>query len=105
MSNVFQLFQEKKIEGATDHASRIAIAVAEIMASNGQLAGAVKELSKHLDALDSVIEVFEETSAKERLMHVSKVSRESLTHAVCELSQQLRKLPNLRNEFIEYLAL
>jgi hypothetical protein len=104
MSNVFSLFQEKKIEGPMDPARRVTIAVGEIMASNAQLVRAVKELSKHLDAVDHVIEALGETDAKESLMHLSKINRESLVQAVRELSQQHIKLPALRKDFINELV-
>lgn len=60
------------------------------MASNAQLARAVKELSKHLDTADHVIEALGEKDAKAWLMHLSKINRESLVQAVRELSQQHR---------------
>jgi hypothetical protein len=51
MSNVLQLFKQEKIENPPDPKTIVAIALASILSSKEQLARAVEELSKHLDAV------------------------------------------------------
>ncbi|MEH2539294.1 MULTISPECIES: hypothetical protein [unclassified Bradyrhizobium] len=97
MSNVFPLISEKKLKGTTDPKSPVAIAAVAFMAASVKLAKAIKELSRSLEVLDSLVESLEDTSAKERLRQVSKVNRESLRRAVEGLlypTGNVRRLPD-----------
>jgi hypothetical protein len=58
MSNVLQFF---KTENPPDPKTIVAIAVASILSSKEQLARAIEELSKHLDAVGHTIDVLGDT--------------------------------------------
>jgi hypothetical protein len=102
MSNIFPLFQEEPSNGGTD-ADRTGVIA--IIASIAQLVRLVEQLSRNLDAVDQVVETMKDAGTRARLMHFSKTSRESLTHAVRELCQQLRKMPELQRQFVRELKM
>jgi hypothetical protein len=62
----------------------VTIAVADILASNAQLARTVKEFSKHLDSVDDIIDALSDTETRNRLKQLTKLSRETLTNATFE---------------------
>ena len=68
------------------------IAVADILASNAQLARTVKEFSKHLDSVDDIIDALSDTETRNRLKQLTKLSRETLTNATFEFFQAIRKV-------------
>ena len=90
MSNVFQLFGQKKIEDPSDPATNVTIAVADILASHVQLTRTANELSKHLDAVDNAIDAVSDT--RNRLKQVAKLARGRLMNAILELTSGVRKL-------------
>lgn len=96
------MFYEETNNGATD---AVRISVTNIMVSSAQLVRVVKQLSRHLDAVDQVVETLEHTGTRARLMHLSKTSRECLMHGVVELCQQLRKMPELQRQFVKQLTI
>ena len=100
MSNVLQLF---KIENPPDPKTIVAIAVASILSSKEQLARAVEELSKHLDAVGHTIDALGDT-APQTLMHAAKLNRKRLTKAMLELSQAAGKLSAIQQELAEAVA-
>jgi hypothetical protein len=100
MNNVVPLFQDMKTEGPADAESRVTIAIANVIALNTKLIRRVNEFSKHLDAVDAVAKSLEDRDAGERLMHLSRIRRESLAQLVSELSYHLGRLPALLNEFV-----
>ena len=104
MSNVFPLFEQVTVEGPDDPRTRVTIAVTEIMASNAQLERRIKELSMHLDAIDIVIDALGEAGSQERLLQLTKNNREALMHASRELSENVRMLLALRNNFVNELS-
>jgi hypothetical protein len=61
MSNVLRLF---KIENPPDPRTIVAMAVASILSSKEQLACAVEELSKHLDAAGHTIDALGDTDVR-----------------------------------------
>jgi hypothetical protein len=91
MSNVLQLFKQEKIENPPEPKTIMAIAVASILSSKGQLARAVEELSKHLDAVGQTIDPLGDTDPRIRVVHAAKLDRKRLTKAMLELSQGGRK--------------
>jgi len=100
MSNVLQLF---KIENPPDPKTIVAIAVASILSSKDQLARAVEELSKHLDAVRQTIDALGDT-APQTLMHAAKLNSERLTKAMLELSRAAGKLSAIQQELAEAVA-
>jgi hypothetical protein len=54
MSNVFQLFG-KKSENPSNPNTQVKIAVADILGSSAHLGYTIKELSRHFDAVDRII--------------------------------------------------
>jgi hypothetical protein len=101
MSNVLQLF---KIENPPDPKTIVAIAVASILSSKDQLARAVEELSKHLDAAGRAIDALGDTDPRTGIVHAAKLNRERLTKAMLELSQAAEKLPTVQQELAEAVA-
>jgi methyl-accepting chemotaxis protein len=101
MSNVLQLL---KIENPPDPKTIAAIAVASILSSKDQLARAVEELSKHLDAVGHTIDALGDTDPQTRVMHAAKLTRERLTRAMRELSQAAGKLAAIQQELAEAVA-
>ena len=104
MSNVFQLFEQKKIENPSDPKTIVTIAVASILSSKDQLARAVEELSKHLDAVGHTIDALGDTDPQTRVMHAAKLNRKRLTKAMLELSQAAEKLSAIQQELAEAVA-
>src|SRR5450631_3995166 len=101
MSNVLQLF---KIENPPDPKTIVAIAVASILTSKEQLARAVEELSKHLDAAGDTIDTLGDTDLRTGIIHAAKLNRERLTKAILELSQAAGKLSALQPELAEAIV-
>jgi uncharacterized protein with PhoU and TrkA domain len=99
VSNVFQLF---KIENPPDPKTIVAIAVASILSSKEQLARAVEELSKHLDAAGHTIDALGDP--RTRVLHAAKLNRKRLTTAMLELSQAAEKLSAIQHELAEAVA-
>ena len=101
MSNVLQFF---KIENPPDPKTIAAIAVASILSSKEQLARAVEELSKHLDAVGHTIDALGETDPQTWVMHAAKLNSERLTKAMLELSRAAGKLSAIQQELAEAVA-
>jgi hypothetical protein len=101
MSNVLQLF---KIENPPDPKTIVAIALASILSSKEQLARAVEELSKHLDAVGHTIDALSDTDPQTRVMHAAKLNGERLTKAMLELSRAAGKLSAIQQELAEAAA-
>jgi predicted TIM-barrel enzyme len=104
MSNVLQLFKQEKIENPPEPKTIVAIAVASILSSKGQLARAVEELSKHLDAVGQTIDALGDTDPRIRVVHAAKLDRKRLTKAMLELSQAAEKLSAIQQELAEAVA-
>jgi hypothetical protein len=66
MSNVFELFKQKKIEDPSGPKTIVTITVVDILASSAQLARTVKELSMHFEAVDRVIDAINDTDTRNR---------------------------------------
>jgi hypothetical protein len=96
MSNIFQLFGQKKHENPSNPNIGMTIAVADTLASSVHLGHAIKELSAHFDAVDRIIDAIGDTETRNRHKQSMKVSRKTLTHATNELSRQIGKLPGLQ---------
>lgn len=105
MNNVFPLFEQVTIESPSDPRTRVTSAVTVIMATNARLERKIKDLSMHLDVVDHVIEVLGEARGQKGLLQLSKNIREALVHASRELSENVRMLPALRNDFVNELSL
>src|SRR5450631_1160413 len=101
MSNVLQLF---KIENPPDPKTIVAIAVASILSSKEQLARAVEELSKHLDAVGHTIDALGDTDPRILVIHAAKLDRKRLTKAMLELSQAAEKLSAIQQDLAEAVA-
>ena len=101
MSNVHQLF---KIENPPDPKTIVATAVASILSSKEQLARAVEELSKQLDAAGHTIDALGDTDPRTGILHAAKLNRERLTKAMLELSQAAAKLSALQPELAEAIV-
>jgi uncharacterized protein with PhoU and TrkA domain len=101
MSNVLQFF---KTENPPDPKTIVAIAVASILSSKEQLARAIEELSKHLDAVGHTIDVLGDTDPQTLVMHAAKLNRKSLTKAMLELSHAADKLSAIQQETAEAVA-
>jgi hypothetical protein len=101
MSNVLQLF---KLENPPDPKTIVAIAVASILSSKDQLARAVEELSKHLDAVGQTIDALGDTDPRIRVVHAANLDRKRLTKAMFELSQAAGKLSAIQQELAEAVA-
>jgi hypothetical protein len=80
------LFRQEKIEGPSDPDTVVAIAVTDILASHAQLACTIKELSKHLDALNYITDALSDSDSRARFKREAKRSRASLTNALLDLS-------------------
>ena len=104
MSNVLQLFKQEKIENPPDPKTIVAIAVASILSSKEQLARAVEELSKHLDAVGHTIDALGDTDPRIRVIHAAKLNRKRLTKAMLELSQAAEKLSAIQQQLAEAVA-
>jgi 5,10-methylenetetrahydrofolate reductase len=104
MSNVLQLFKQEKIENPSDPKTIVAIAVASILSSKEQLARAVEELSKHLDAVGHTIDALGDTDPRTRVIHAAKLNRKRLTKAMLELSQAAEKLSAIQQQLAEAVA-
>jgi hypothetical protein len=104
MSNVLQLFKQEKIENPPEPKTSVAIAVASILSSKDQLARAVEELSKHLDAVGQTIDALGDTDPRIRAVHAAKLDRKRLTKAMLELSQAAEKLSAIQQELAEAVA-
>jgi hypothetical protein len=104
MSNVLQLFGQKKIEDTSDPETIEIIAITDILASNARLARTVREISKHLDTVEYVFDALSDIDTRNRIKQAAKLTRERLTTAVLELSQQVRKLPALERVLAEAVA-
>jgi uncharacterized protein with PhoU and TrkA domain len=101
MSNILHLF---KIENPRDPQTVVAIAIASILSSKDQLARAVEELSRHLDAVGHTIDACGDTDPRAGIVHAAKLNRQRLTKAVLELSQAFEKLSALQPELAEGVA-
>ena len=101
MSNVLQLF---KIENPADSKTIVATAVASILSSKEQLARAVEELSKQLDAAGHTIDALGDTDPRTGILHAAKLNRERLTTAMLELSRAAGKLSALQPELAEAIV-
>jgi uncharacterized protein with PhoU and TrkA domain len=104
VSNVLQLFEQKKIENPSAPKTIVTIAVASILSSKDQLARAVEELSKHLDAVGHTIDALGDTDRRIRVIHAAKLNRKRLTKAMLELSQAAEKLSDIKQELAEAVA-
>jgi hypothetical protein len=104
MSNVLQLFEQKKIEDTSDPETIETIAITDILASNARLARTVREISKHLDTVEYVFDALSDIDTQNRIKQAAKLTRERLKTAVLELSQQVRKLPALQRVLAEAVA-
>ncbi|SRR5216683_407884 len=93
MSNVVPLFKQETID---NHPSDETIAVADILASCIQLSHTLKDLSKHLGAVDHVIDGLGDAESKNRLDQLMELRGKALVAAMHELSQAIRKLPRLQ---------
>jgi hypothetical protein len=101
MSNVLQLF---KIENPPDPKTIVVTAVASILSSKEQLARAVEELLKHLDAAGHTIDALGHTDLRTGIIHAAKLNRERLTKAMLKLSQAAGKLSALQPELAEAIV-
>jgi hypothetical protein len=101
MSNVLQLF---KIENPPDPKTVVAIALASILSSKDELARAVEELSKHLDAAGQTIDALGDTDPRIQVVHAAKLDRKRLTKAMLELSRAVGKLSAIQQELAEAVA-
>jgi methyl-accepting chemotaxis protein len=101
MSNVLQLF---KIENPPDPKTIVAIAVASILSSKDQMARAVEELSRHLDAVGQTIDALSNTDPQTWLMHAAKLNSKRLTKAMLELSQAAGRLSAIQQQLLEAVA-
>jgi uncharacterized protein with PhoU and TrkA domain len=104
MSNVLQLFKQEKIENPPDPKIIVAIAIASILSSKDQLARAVEELSKHLDAVGHTIDALGDAEPGTRIIHAAKLNRKRFTKAMLELSQAAEKLSAIQQELAEAVA-
>jgi hypothetical protein len=82
----------------------VAIAVASILSSKTQLACAVEEFSKHLDAAGHTIGAIGNTDVRTGIIRAAKLNRERLTKAMLELSQAAGKLSALQPELAEAIV-
>jgi hypothetical protein len=98
MSNVFELFKQKKIEDPSGPKTIVTITVVDILASSAQLARTVKELSMHFEAVDRVIDAINDTDTRNRLKLVTKLGRGRLTNATFEFFQAIRKVAEATNQ-------
>jgi hypothetical protein len=97
MSNVFQLFEQQKNEDDPSNPDAgVTIAIAAILASSAHLGRRIKELSRHFDALDRIIDAIGDTETRNMQKQSMKLNRETLANATLELSRQIRKLPRLQ---------
>ena len=103
MSNVLQLFKQEKIENPSGPKTIVAIAVASLL-SKEQMARAVEELSKHLDAVGHTIDALGDTDPRTRVIHAAKLNRKRLTKAMLELSQAAEKLSAIQQQLAEAVA-
>ena len=103
MRNVLQLFKQEKIENPSGHKTIVAIAVASLL-SKEQMARAVEELSKHLDAVGHTIDALGDTDPRTRVIHAAKLNRKRLTKAMLELSQAAEKLSAIQQQLAEAVA-
>lgn len=87
MSNVINLFGQRKIEDRSNPESMVTLAVADVLASHTELVRTIKELSKHLDVLDHITDAVSDPDVRVRFKQEAKRSRESLTNAMVDLSQ------------------
>ena len=104
MSNVFQLGKRKSIEDCSGPKSVITIAVANILTSNAHLIRTVKELSKHLEAVDHIIDAVSDTATRDRFRQIAELNRETLANAMLELCQEASKLRALQGELAGLIA-
>jgi hypothetical protein len=70
----------------------VTIAEANVSALGAELERAIRELSKHFDAIDYVIDSLDDPEAREQQSQL----REALMTASLELSQAMRKFPSRR---------
>ncbi len=96
MSNVFQLFSQKKNKNPSNPNTGMTIAVANILASSAHLGRTIGELSRNFDAIDRIIDALDDPEIRNRHKQSMKLNRETLTNATFELSQQISKLPGLQ---------
>jgi hypothetical protein len=101
MSNVLQLHIKNKIEHPSVPKAIVMVTVADILASNAQLAHTIKELSVHLDAVDHAIDGVSDTDAQNRLKQVAKPARDRLTNAMLGLSEAVRMLAVLQLDLLK----
>ena len=104
MSNLVQLFKQEKIENPPDPKTIKPVALASILSSKEQLARAVEELSKHLDAVGHTIDGLGNTDPRTQVMYAAKLNRKRLTKAMLELSQAAEKLSAIQQELAEAVA-
>jgi hypothetical protein len=96
MSNVFQLFSQKKNKNPSNPNAGMTIAVANILASSAHLGRTIGGLSRNFDAIDRIIDALDDPEIRNRHKQSMKLNRETLTNATFELSQQISKLPGLQ---------
>lgn len=96
MDNVIRLFDQENVERVLPKPERVATAVTNILAANAELDHAVKELSKHFDAIENAIASIDDAQTKIRLEQSSKLSRETLLSATLQLTQMIGEFVGCR---------
>ena len=92
-NNVIRLFARKSAGIVLSEPEiRIATAVTTVLASRAQLHRRLKELSKHFDAIENAIDTIEHMETRTRLRESIKLSREAMSKAALQLTQQIGKL-------------
>jgi hypothetical protein len=91
MNNATQLYAETNAEtGLSEHDSRIAAAVTDVLTSNAKLGRALREFSNRFDSVDTAIETIDNTEIRCRLKQSIQLGRASLSKVALELSQSMR---------------
>jgi hypothetical protein len=101
MNNVLQLHIQSKIKHPSVPKAIVMVTVADILASNAQLARTIKGLSVHLDAVDHAIDGVSDTDARNRLREVAKPARDRLTNSMLSLSEAVRMLAVLQLDLLK----
>jgi hypothetical protein len=91
MNNVVRLFRNK-VDGVPSKPVGIATAVMNIFVANVDLARAFKELSERFDAIENAIASIDDAVTRSTLREPTRFSREALSTAVLQLTQQIGKL-------------
>jgi hypothetical protein len=68
MGNVFPLFQPIAVDVPEDPGTRVTTAIAYIMALTAQFERRIKELAIRLDAIDTVIDTFDDIDSQQGLL-------------------------------------